>query len=52
MLDIQLLYRYKHKDMGDLEKGLQESQDGRSRSNFQITSFVSANAVKDQHKKT
>jgi len=24
-------YRYKHKDMADLEKGLQESQDGRSR---------------------
>ena len=24
--------RYKHKDMADLEKGLQESQDGRSRS--------------------
>merc|ERR1711936_475596 len=24
-------YRYKHKDMADLEKGLQDSQDGRSR---------------------
>ena len=41
LFDIQLLFRYKHKDMGDLEKGLQESQDGRSRSrsNFQIISF-------------
>ena len=41
LFDIQLLFRYKHKDMGDLEKGLQESQDGRSRSrpNFQITSL-------------
>ena len=42
MFDIQRLFRYKHKDMVDLEKGLQEAQDGRSRSgpNFQITSFL------------
>ena len=28
---IYLMVRYKHKDMADLEKGLQESQDGRTR---------------------